>query len=85
MEIDENKKIGDLTVKEFRSILCQPKGKELVYGLKGLAKILGCCRSKASQIKSSGILDDAISQNGKLIVIDKHLALELFHQHSTTK
>lgn len=48
------------------------------YGLKGLAKILGCSRTKASQIKASGILDEAIFQNGKIIVIDKDKALELF-------
>ena len=53
------------------------KNKKYEYGLKGLAKILGCSRSTASKIKSSGILDEAICQNGKLIIIDKEKALEL--------
>ena len=48
------------------------------YGLKGLAKILGCSVSKASEIKSSGILDEAIIQNGNIIIIDKEKALQLF-------
>ena len=51
--------------------------KELVYGLAGLAKLLGVCKATASSIKSSGILDPAISQHGKVIVIDANLALEL--------
>ena len=44
----------------------------------GLAKILGCSLSKASEVKRSGLLDDAIVQNGKIIVIDKDKALQLF-------
>ena len=51
--------------------------KEYVYGLKGLAKILGCSRTTASKIKNSGMIDDAISQVGKLIVIDKKKVLEI--------
>lgn len=51
--------------------------RHLVYGLAGLAKLLGVCKSTASKIKSSGILDPAISQHGKVIVIDADLALEL--------
>lgn len=48
------------------------------YGLKGLARILGCSISKASEIKSSGILDEAIIQKGNIIIIDRKKALELF-------
>lgn len=48
------------------------------YGLKGLAKILGCSRAKASKVKQSGVLDEAIFQNGKNIIIDREKALELF-------
>ena len=51
------------------------------YGLKGLAKTLGCSRSKAAELKSTGILDDAIIQNGHLIIIDKEKAMELMALH----
>ncbi len=51
--------------------------KHLVYGLAGLAQLLGVCRATASKIKSTGILDPAISQHGKVIVVDADLALEL--------
>ena len=78
--------IGDL--KEMIEELFSPGGdfpeepqhdvkKHLVYGIAGLAKLLGVCRSTASKIKSTGILDPAISQHGKVIVIDADLALDL--------
>lgn len=51
--------------------------KHYVYGIKGLAKLLGASSSTAQRIKSSGVLDAAISQNGKIIVIDADLALDL--------
>ena len=50
------------------------------YGIKGLAKILGCSRSRANKIKQSGILDEAIYQDGKIIIIDREKALELFNR-----
>lgn len=69
----------NLTVKEFLEISKNLNSENMYeYGLKGLAKILGCSVSKASKIKSSGILDDAIIQKGNIIIIDKKKALELF-------
>ncbi|WP_139423194.1 DUF3853 family protein [Chryseobacterium mulctrae] len=71
--------IWQLTVEEFLEILKNfTAEKKYEYGLKGLAKILGCSVSKASEIKSSGILDNAIIQNKNIIIIDKEKALELF-------
>ena len=79
-EGNETKKyLWQLTIDEFRELQLQiTKEKTYEYGIKGLAKILGCSRSKAYQIKASGILDDAIIQNGKVIVIDVDKALQLF-------
>ena len=69
----------NLTVKEFLEISKNLNSENMYeYGLKGLAKILGCSISKASKIKSSGILDDAIIQKGNIIIIDKKKAIELF-------
>ena len=45
------------------------------YGLKGLAKLLGCSVSKASEIKSSGILNNAIIQRGNIIKKATHFSL----------
>ena len=64
--------IWNLTVEEFLEIFQKLSSEnKYEYGLKGLAKILGCSVSKASEIKSSGILDEAIIQNGNIIIIDK--------------
>ena len=69
----------NLTVKEFLEISKNLNSENMYeYGLKGLAKILGCSISKASKIKSSGILDKAITQRGNIIIIDKKKAIELF-------
>ena len=77
--IDLTTPIWQLTVEEFLQV-SKNLGyeKKYEYGLKGLAKILGCSVSKASEVKSSGLLDKAILQNGNIIIIDKEKALELF-------
>lgn len=82
MNIDLKKPLFQLTVEEFLSLQQFNRSeKKYEYGLKGLAKILGCSRSKASELKSSGILDDAIIQNGNLIIIDIEKALQLLSSH----
>ncbi|ATN06710.1 MULTISPECIES: DUF3853 family protein [Chryseobacterium] len=78
-KIDPQTPLWKLTVEEFLEII-KNFGSENrhEYGLKGLAKVLGCSVSKASEIKSSGMLDEAIIQKGKIIIIDKQKVLELF-------
>lgn len=79
--IDPKTPIWRLTVEEFLEVSKKINSeKKYEYGLKGLAKMLGCSISKASEIKSSGLLDDAIIQKGNIIIIDKEKALELFAQ-----
>ena len=55
----------------------QGKKRNLVYGLAGLSQLLGCSQSTAARIKKSGVLDSAIRQTGKIIVVDADLALDL--------
>lgn len=77
--IDPKTPIWQLTVEEFLEVSKNLNSyKKYEYGLKGLAKVLGCSVSKASEVKSSGILNDAIIQNGNIIIIDIERALELF-------
>ncbi len=59
--------------------------KHLVYGLQGLCDLLGCSTATASRIKNSGVIDAAISQTGKIIVIDADLALDLIKTCKKTK
>lgn len=82
MAIHPDTQLLHLTVAEYKELHKEIFGqkneeKEYVYGLKGLAKVLGCSRTTASKIKNSGAIDEAISQVGKLIVIDKKKLLEI--------
>lgn len=49
------------------------------HGIKGLADFLGCGKTKAQAVKNSGVIDDAIVQNGRKIIIDKNKAFELLN------
>lgn len=51
--------------------------KRYVRGMKELAEVLHCSVPTAQRIKSSGVLDAAISQSGKVIVVDADLVLDL--------
>ncbi|MDO5609110.1 MAG: DUF3853 family protein [Capnocytophaga sp.] len=83
--------ISELSVGELVDILKETSAsekKEIIhkeekryaYGLKGLGNVLGCSRTRASEIKQSGILDEAISQFGRKIIVDVDLAVKLFKQ-----
>lgn len=90
-----NKPLGALTVQELLDILAplisrqQPTqpvsseqtndNKRYVYGLAGLARLLGCSIVTANRIKKSGVINKAISQVGRKIIIDADLALELLN------
>ena len=80
--IDPKTPIWQLTVEEFLEVANKLNAeKKYEYGLKGIAKILGCSLSKANEIKSSGILDSAIVQNGNIIIVEIDKALKLFAKH----
>lgn len=51
--------------------------KRYVYGIAGIAKLFGCSEPTAQRIKSSGEIDDAISQINGIIVVDAEYALDL--------
>ena len=96
MECNNDTPIWQLTIGEFLefqktelikelSLMFAAKNKKYEYGINGLAKLLGCSRTTASKIKSSGVLDEAIFQVGKTIIIDKEKALELFNNNNSNK
>ena len=100
MDDPRNKLLLQLTGQEFIDLLREGHGlamlghddpqpmevkKHLVYGLQGLCDLLGCSTSTAARIKKSGVIDAAISQNGKIIVIDADLALDLIRTGKKTK
>ena len=55
----------------------KPKEEHNVYGIAGIAQIFGCSIPTASRIKKSGIINEAITQVGRKIVVNADKALEL--------
>lgn len=77
--IDPQTLLWQISVGEFLELQHKNKAdKRYEYGLKGIAKIFGCSVSQANRIKGSGIIDEAIIQNGNIIIIETEKALQLF-------
>ena len=55
-------------------------GKRFVYGLKGIQDLFGVCHLTAQRYKD-GFLAPACMQNGRKIVVDVDLAIELFNTY----
>ena len=86
LEINElqDKLVCAMTGKELLALLENPNKeseskheKKYVYGFSGIASLFGCSVPTASRIKRSGIIDDAITQIGRKIVVDSEKALSL--------
>lgn len=91
IRIDPNTRIIDLTVGELMELLetikttpqaapIKPE-KRLVYGIAGIAQLFNCSMTTANRIKASGRINRAIMQNGRTIVVDADLALELYNNN----
>lgn len=91
-----DKPIWQLSGREFaalmRSTLMEMEtGKEdeprkrFVFGLDGICDLFGCSKSTAERIKKSGIIDAAITQVKRKIVVDAELALRLFGNRMKTE
>ncbi|WP_283162250.1 DUF3853 family protein [Elizabethkingia miricola] len=77
--IDPQTPLWQISVGNFLELQHKNKvDKRYEYGLKGIAKIFGCSVSHANRIKGSGIIDEAIVQNGNIIIIETEKALQLF-------
>ena len=61
----------------------QPESKETprryVYGIKGIMRLFGVSNVTAQRYKR-GIIREAVKQNGRIIVTDADLALQLFNE-----
>ena len=89
MEIKSNTRIIDLTVGQLMDIIAKAQApaveqapeqtKHLVYGISGIAQLFNCSMTTANLIKASGRIDDAITQHGRIIVVDADKALVLFN------
>lgn len=86
MDRDLNTPLWQLTVGEFLELqkkeAAAPKEilqveDKYVYGLDGIARLFGCSKRSASILKAGGKIDKAIIQDGRKIIVDSKLALEL--------
>lgn len=88
--ITSDTRIIDLTVGQLMELLDKKqapaeikeepeKAKRLVYGIAGIAQLFNCSMTTANRIKASGRIDKAISQYGRIIVVDAEKALVLFN------
>ena len=87
--MDENKKLFDITLGDLKEMvvealmerdarqMAENAQKRYVYGIAGIAQLFGCCNTTANKIKQSGAINDAISQQGGIIVVDAEKALDL--------
>ena len=55
------------------------------HGIDGIASIFGCKRGKAQKIKNSGVIDGAITQTGRTIVVDVEEVLRLVRENKNRK
>ena len=90
-EMNENTRLIDLTVGQLQDLIYETVNrsiakvntnitsneKKLVYCIDGIDELFGCSRTKANEIKQSGMIDKAVIQIGRKIVVDAELALKL--------
>ena len=63
------------------STTSKPTEKKYAYGISGIQKLLNCSESSAKRLKKSGVINEAIIQNGRKIIIDVEKALELLKKN----
>ena len=94
MFIDDTTPIAALTVGNLKQLitdlvreqkvdaipLVTQAGRRYVYGLKGIQDLFGVCHLTAQRYKD-GFLASACMQNGRKIVVDVELAIELFNTY----
>jgi len=94
MKIDPGTPIWQLTIADLLEILkeaqqpqpvIQQPEKKYLHGLAGIAELFGCSRTTASEIKKSLVIDEAITQVGRTIVVDADLALRLARKQKKRK
>ncbi len=55
------------------------EGKRYVYGLRGIRELFGVCHATAQRYKNT-FLRPAVRQNGRKMIVDVDMAMELFNQ-----
>ncbi len=82
--IPDEKRIVDMTAGELRQLFAEfgevRKTPRVLKGYAGMMEVFHCSRSKARQIKESGVIDSAITQEGAgcSFLVDGDEALRLY-------
>ncbi len=98
MEITDDTPIVMLTVGQLKAILNSHRpvdleseednrkhnSKRFVRGVKGIKELFNCSYPTAHNLKKT-ILKPAVHQQGRLIVVDRDLAIKLFEEHKQLK
>ena len=66
--------------KQEPNIPAQAPVKHYVYGLKGICDLFNCSHSTAQHLKDN-VITEAVSQNGRKIIVDAELAVQLFQEN----
>lgn len=75
---DHEYMLKHVLMESFTSVDAEPSSqKRYVQGYQGIATLFGCSKSTAQRIKKSGIIDEAITQVNRKILVDADLALQL--------
>ena len=87
--IEDNRFIATLTVDELRGLIRELQSEKnqdststthhLVYGLRGIQSLFNCSHKQAQYYKDH-VIQEAVSQNGRKIVVDAGLALKIFNK-----
>ena len=97
-QVDDDTPIAMLTVGQLRTVLNssleerdankkdipEPSPKRYEHGISGIRRIFNCSYPTAHKLKE-GIIKPAISQQGRVIVVDVDLALQRFKAHAQVK
>ena len=89
-KVDSNTPIALLTVRQLQEVLGlaqetqkkevkEESPKKYVYGLAGIRKLFNISHATAQRYKDT-ILADAVSQQGRIIIVDVEKAMELFQK-----
>ena len=100
MQLSDHTPLSELTVGQFRELVSETLGSQmtpanvagcttkthgrLVYGLDGIRELFHCSHKQA-QFYKDHVIQEAVSQNGRKIVVDADLALKLFNERRNKK
>ena len=92
MNVNANSRLIDVTVGQYTEYLLgvlnnlnttiEEKPKNYVCGIAGIASLFGVSKTTVWKYRSDGWLEPAIKQNGRTIICDADMAMELFAKRS---